>query len=51
MAFILCIVFIGAGITMAIFGFNAISYVLLAVGMAPVIGLFYNAASNKKQKE
>lgn len=48
MAFILCIIFIGSGITMACVGYSAICYVLIALGMAPAIGLFYNNSAHRK---
>ena len=51
MAFMLCIIFIGVGVTMGYLGFNAVCYILLAMGMTPVIGLFYNASQNKKKKD
>lgn len=47
MAFVLCLLFITSGVTLACFGFGAIAYVLLGIGMAPVVGLFYNISHNK----
>lgn len=47
MAFALCILFVSAGIVLAFLNMHVIAYCLLAVGIAPVIGVFYNSSSVK----
>ncbi|MCM1489899.1 MAG: DUF2335 domain-containing protein [Muribaculum sp.] len=49
MAFCLCLLFVGAGIAVAFLDMHFIAYCLLAVGMAPVIGVFYNSSSIKRK--
>lgn len=48
MAFVPCLIFIAAGVILACCNFGAIAYVLLCIGMAPVVGLFYNMAHQRK---